>query len=91
MLPMLFLLGMSGIDTPLQSVFMPVVLLGCWGAVGSPDGDLSSAPARSLTWSKEVMMSLLKRTKLQTFPAYQIRVWEQGTRKSFPHQMKNSC
>lgn len=33
-LPILLLLGMSGIDVPLQSVFMPVVLLRRWGAMG---------------------------------------------------------
>lgn len=84
-LPMLLLLGMSGTGAPLQSVFVPLVLL------GSPDEDLSPAPARSLTWSKQVLVGLLTQTKLQTFPACQIRVWEQGTRKSFPHQMKNTC
>ena len=70
MLPMLFLLETPGVAALSQSVVVPAVLLGHWGAKGPPDEDLHPAPAKSFTWSKEVPVGLLTEPKpIMNFPS----------------------
>lgn len=63
MLPMLLLLRTPGMAAPSQSVVMPAVLLGQWGAEGPLDVDLHLAPAESFTWNNEVLVGVLTEPK----------------------------
>lgn len=63
MLPVLFLPEPPGIAALSQSLVIPAVLLGHWGATGRPDVDLCPALAKSFTWSKEVLVGLLTEPK----------------------------